>query len=321
MINFKKIVTFLICSIFVISLSACSNKSSSSENSNGSSNNNSKITSYPLTFKDFYGRDVKIDKEPQRIVSGAPNITEILFALGEKDKLVGRTDFCNFPQETKSIQSIGGIQNPNIEKIVELKPDILIASSIFPKEAVEKLEALNVKVVIIQGDESFEGTYTTIKKVGQIANANEKAAEIVTNMEKKIAEVKEKVTGKNTPSVYYVISYGKDGDFTAGKNTFISKMISMAGGKNAADDAEGWAYSLEKLIEKNPDILVCSTYIAGSPDDIKTGIKNTNGYKDLTAVKNNKLFDINPDILERQGPRLAEGFEQLAKIIHPEAFK
>lgn len=320
MTKFRNILTFLICCIIIISLGACTNKKAAPDN-NDSGNNSSKTTSYPLTFKDSYGRNVKIDKEPVRIVSVAPNITEILFALDMKNKLVGRTEFCNFPEDTKNIQSIGGIQTPNIERIVELKPDLVIGSSLFTKEAVEKLQSLNVNVVIIQEDESFYGTYSTIKKVGQLVNANEKASQIISNMEKKVAEVKEKVKDKNSPSVYYVISYGKDGDFTAGRNTFINKMINMAGGKNAADDAEDWSYSVEKLVEKDPDILICSTYIAGTPDDIKAGIKNTNGYKDLTAVKNNKLFDINPDIIERQGPRLAEGFEQLAKIIHPEAFK
>jgi iron complex transport system substrate-binding protein len=106
------------------------------------------------------------------------------------------------------------------------------------------------------------------------------------------------------------------GDFTAGKGTFIGKMIEMAGGKNAADDVEGWSYSLEKLVEKNPDIMICSMYY-----DTKKGIQSTNGYKDLDAVKNGKLFEIDNNLLDRQGPRLADGLVELAKIIHPESFR
>ena len=315
MSKIKKVFSLIICSVFLLSFSACSNRNSSSTDKKDSSQI-STATSYPLTFKDSYGRKVKIDKEPQRIVSTAPNITEIVCALGKKGKLIGRTDFCNYPNDVKAIQSIGGIQNPNIEKIVELKPDIVIASSLFTKEAVQKLQALNVNVVVITDDESFEGTYNIIKKVGEVINAKDKATEVVSNMQKKVASVIEKVKGKPASTVYYVISYGKDGDFTAGKNTFIGKLINMAGGKNAADDVDGWAYSLEKLVEKNPDILICF-----KDTGAKEGMKTTSGYKDLNAVKNNKVYEIDNGILNIQGPRLADGLEELAKIIHPEAFK
>lgn len=314
MSNIKKFFLMLFCSVFIMSFTSCSNNTGLQQKKENKET--SKVTSYPLSFKDSYNREIKLEKEPTKIISTSPNITEIVSALDKKDKLIGRSDFCNYPADVKNISSIGGIQSPNIEKIVELKPDIVIASSLIKKEVVQKLEALNIKVAVINENDSFEGTYTTIKKVGQILNANGKAEEIVSNMEKKVASISEKVKGKNTPGIYYVIGYGKDGDFTAGKDTFISKMINMAGGKNVADDTTGWAYSVEKLIEKNPDIVICSKYM-----DAKSGIKNTNGYKDLPAVKNNKLYEIDNDVLDRQGPRLADGLEELAKIIHPEVFK
>jgi iron complex transport system substrate-binding protein len=309
----KKLLALLLFSIFILSLSACSNNNSIDKNNTSET---SQGTSYPLNFKDSYNRAIKIDKEPQRIISAAPNITEIVYALGKGDKLIGRTDFCNFPEEAKKVQSIGGIQDASIEKIVELKPDIVIASSIITKDIVQKLEALNIKVVVISKDDSLEGTYDVINQVGMVLNANAKATEVVSNMKKRIDTITQKVKGKNTPSVYYALSYGKEGDFTAGRNTFIGKLIVMAGGRNAADDADGWAYSLERLIEKNPDILICS-----NTNNTKSGIKNASGYKDLTAAKNDKIYEINMDILNRQGPRLADGLESLAKIIHPEAFK
>jgi iron complex transport system substrate-binding protein len=123
------------------------------------------------------------------------------------------------------------------------------------------------------------------------------------------------VAGRETPSVYYVLGYGKGGDFTAGSDTFISQMIKMAGGRNSAVDVRGWIYSLEKIIENDPDILVCSKYY-----DSKNGIMNTSGYQELTAVKNGKIFEVDNDVIDRQGPRLVEGLEAFARIFHPEAF-
>ena len=116
--------------------------------------------------------------------------------------------------------------------------------------------------------------------------------------------------------MYYVVGFGKSGDFTAGKDTFIGNMIEIAGGKNAADDAIGWKYSVEKLVEKDPDVLICSKFF-----DTKKGIEATTGYKDLKAVKNGNLLEVDDNTITRQGPRLAEGLEAMAKLIHPELFK
>jgi len=125
-------------------------------------------------LKDSYDREVNLDKEPERIVSVAPNITEIIFALGKQDKLVGRTDFCDYPEEAKNIESIGNIDQPNVEKIVELQPDVVIASSIFTKEMLQKLEEANIKVAIFQAEKDFEGVYNMIEKIGLLLNAGKR---------------------------------------------------------------------------------------------------------------------------------------------------
>lgn len=278
--------------------------------------NNLQTSTYPLTIKDSYNRDVTIDKEPQRIISLAPNITEVIGVLNKLDKLVGRTNYCDYPVEVQNIKSIGTLKDPSIETIVELKPDIVIASTHFSKEVLSKLESLNIKVVVLYGEETFDGVYSTINKVASILNIKEAANKVVSNMKAKVATVKEKIKDKNKPSVYYVVGYGKYGDFTSGKDTFINQIIEMAGAKNTADDVTGWKYSVEKLVEKNPDMLICSKY-----DNAKNGIKTTPGYKELNAVKTSKLFEIDNNLLDRQGPRIADGLEQMAKIIHPEAFK
>lgn len=312
MSNIKKFLLFLLVFIITLSFIGCSNNTETSNVKTQSI----QTTSYPITIKDSYGRKITVDKEPKRIISIAPNITEIIFALGKEKSLVGRTDYCDYPAAAKNITSIGTLQQPNIEKIAELKPNLVIASTHFSEESLKKLEELNIKVAVLYGSENFNGAYETISKVGQLTNANSKSEQIISNMKKKVLEVTNKVKNKNKPTVYDVVSFGKYGDYTVGKDTFISQMIEMAGGKNAANDVVGWKYSVEKLVENDPNILICSKYY-----NSKEGIKSTNGYKDLTAVKNNKLFEIDDNLINRQGPRLADGLETLAKIIHPEAFK
>ena len=153
-------------------------------------------------------------------------------------------------------------------------------------------------------------------KLGKVVNASEKSLAIVSDMKNKVAEITDKVKTAKKPIVYYVVGFGKSGDFTAGKDTFIGNMIEMAGGENAAKDVVGWKYSVEKLLDKNPDMLICSKLY-----NSKKGIEATNGYKDLTAVKSGKLLEVDENIIVRQGPRLADGLEEMAKLIHPELFK
>lgn len=278
---------------------------------------NTSKAQYPLKITDSYNREVTIDKKPERIISLAPNITEIIAELNATDRLVGRTDYCDYPENIKTIESVGSLTDPNIEKIASLKPDIVIASTHFKKEVLEKLEQLNIKVVVLYGPESFDGVYEVIKKVGDVIGEPDAAGKIVDEMKKKVDDVLSKVKeAKDKPKVYYVISYGKFGDYTAGEGTFIDNMIEMAGGINIASDVKGWQYSLERIVKNDPDIIICSKYF-----DTKNGIMNTPGYKDLRAVKEGKLIEIDNNLLDRQGPRIAQGLEELAKIIHPELFK
>lgn len=272
--------------------------------------------SYPMNIKDSFDREVIIEKEPQRVISIAPNITETIFALEGGAKLVGRTDYCDYPSEVSKIESVGTLKEPSIEKIAELKPDLVIASTHFSKDTLTKLEELKIPTVVLYGEESFDGVYETISNIGRILNSNEKAESLIAGMKKKVENIKKSIEGKDKPSVYYVIGYGKSGDYTAGKDTFIGQLIEMAGAENAAADVTDWKYSLERLIEKNPDIMICP--LVGA---YKQGLESTNGYKDLDAVKNKKLYEIDDSLITRQGPRLADGLLELAKIIHPEAFK
>lgn len=274
------------------------------------------ISEYPMTITDGFDREVVLNEEPMKIVSLAPSVTETLYALGRGDRIVGRTAYDTYPEQVLDVPSVGSLSEPSIETIAELEPDLVIASTHFQKETLAKLEQLEIPVVVLIQQEDFEGTYALIEKAGEIVNAQAEAAGIVEEMKTIVSDVTEMVAGQESVSTYYVIGYGEYGDYTATGETFIHNMIAMAGGENVAAEATGWSYSIEKLVEDNPQVVLCSKY-----DDIKTGIEAANGYKDLDAVKNGKLIEVDNNMIDRQGPRLALGLLEIAKALHPEVFE
>lgn len=272
-------------------------------------------SAFPLTLTDGSGTSLTLEKAPTAIVSLSPSATEILFAIGKGDLLKGRTDFCNYPPEAANVASVGSITEPNLELIAAVKPDLVLISDMFSPEIKAKIQALGIQVFDLSSHDTFEGVYTAIDNAGKITNATAASTQLVSDMKAKVADVTAKVANASKTKVYYVVGFGEYGDYTAGKGTFIDQMIAMSGGENVAQDTDGWKYSLEKLIEKNPELIICSKYY-----DSKKGIEAANGYKDLDAVKNGKLVEIDNDLLDRQGPRSADGLLALAKLIHPELF-
>lgn len=273
-------------------------------------------TAYPLKVIDSYGREVTIEKKPQAVVSIAPSITETVFAIGAQDVLKGRTDYCDYPEAVADMPSIGSLRDPSIEAIASLAPDLVIASTHFKEETLAKLEQIGIKVIVLSSQDRFDGVYEVIEKMGRILDHNKEARDTILNMKAKVQLITERIAELEPTEVYYVVGFGEYGDHTAGGDTFISQMIEMAGGVNAAAEVKGWTYSIERLIEKDPYMLICSIH-----HDSKKNIEMTTGYKDLTAVKEGRLFEIDDDLLDVQGPRLAQGLEALAKILHPEAFE
>lgn len=267
-------------------------------------------TNYPIKIVDAYGRKIKVEKEPQRIISIAPNITEILFKLELNEKIIGRSTYCDYPSEVKNIEIVGGMMDPNLEKILNLNPDLILVSTHFNKKMLEKIESFGIPIIGIYGEEKFSGLYDVIKKVAKITNKEEKSKEIINNIQKRLKIIKKRMENKEKVKLYYVISYGRYGDYTAGGNTYINDMIEIAGGENIAKDLQGWKYSLEKIVEKNPKIIICSKF-----GGTKKGLENGNGYSELEAIKKGDLYEIDNNLLDRQGPRLIEGLEKLNKII------
>lgn len=261
------------------------------------------------------------EETQMKIVSLGPNITETIFALGKGDLLVGRTDYCDYPQEVASVPSIGDLYNPNIELIVSLRPDVVISSSIVSSEVVESLKNAGVEVVSINPQETLEGTYVLFEKVGEIVGASDAARALTLSVKERIKAIEE-LTASITPkkTVYYCVGYGEWGDYTATGDTFVSGILSAAGGDNIAKDGMYWMYSKEALVDKNPEVFLLPEYSYSYLEGDIDYLKATEPYSALASIKGDGIRVIDGNVMDRQGPRVADAVETVAKILYPELF-
>ncbi len=294
----------------VMGMSACGSKPS--EASAAGTGQTGNETVYPVELTDSYGSVITLEAEPERVVSVAPNLTELMYKLGAGEKLVGRSDYCDYPEEAASVESVGTLSSPDIEKIISLEPDVVIVSTHFDEENTKKLEDLNIPVITLYEEKSVTGVYDMITILGTAVNRNEEASACVEEMKGAIAEVEGRVKDLEKPSVYYVVGYGEYGDFTAGGDTFVGGLIELAGGDNIAKDVSGWSITLEEIVEADPDIIVIG-------EAMKEDFMNSPNYSELTAVKEGKVYTLDTNLLDRQGYRNAEGVKALAAIFHPDA--
>ncbi len=268
---------------------------------------------YPLTITDFANRKVTIKKQPERIVSLAPSITETLYFLGALDRVVGVTQFDDYPADVKKGRTIvGGFSNPNIEVIASLKPDLIIATSMDMKY-LDQLQ--QIAPVIVIDPKNIEDIYTSIELLGKVLGKEEQAKKVVNDMKTKINEISSRVKALSRPKVFYIV--WNNPLMTAGANTFINDLIRLAGGENIFSDVKGWkSVSMEQVLARNPDIIILTPHCGMSVNDVyKSELAQTN------AAKNGKVIMIeNENVLVRPSPRIVEGLEELAKAIHPEAF-
>jgi iron complex transport system substrate-binding protein len=311
----KNIVVFIMIAVLSLSLVSCSQKTQEKTATNENTTKTEVKVTFPLKITDFMGRQVTIKKEPKRIVSLSPSTTELIYAIGAGKDVVGVTNYDNYPPEVKSVAKVGGYEGPNIEAILAQKPDIVFASNLSGKDQMETLQKSGIPVVVLEA-QNINQIYDSIKILGEIIGNVEKGNEIINKMKDKIKEINYKVKDLPKVNVFYVVD--TNGNWTAGKGTFIDELITLAGGNNVASDANGWAqYSMEKLMQKNPDVIITSQHATNA-----NNIKNMPGYKDTKAAKDGKIFIIsNDDIITKPSNRIVLGLEEIAKDLHPEAFK
>jgi iron complex transport system substrate-binding protein len=271
---------------------------------------------FAVQLTDSFGRTVSLAEYPQRIVSLAPNMTETLFLLNAGALVVGRTDYCDYPPQAERIPSVGSITAPSIEGVISLRPDLVVGSTHFQKETLQALENLNIPVYLGIINSEYEEVFDMVMTLGRITGRTGVAENIVRGMRERKKTVEDAVRGAaHKPRVYYVISFGDAGDYTAGRGTFISALIKSAGGLNAGDDIEGWRYSVEALFREEPDIILC-----GALGGDARRLAETPPYNRLRAVREGRVYGIDNNLLDRIGPRNIDGLEMLAKVFHPDLF-
>lgn len=261
-----------------------------------------------VTYTDDYGTTVDIPLHPSRIVSTSPAVTEIIYALGGSHLLVGRTDFCSYPPEVADVESIGGISNLNIEKIMSLSPDLVISGSMIPKKSTVQMGKMGVPTVCIIEQKRYDGLYDNISKIGKLIGRTAAADSLNDLLRAQLSDL-DLQTNAQPKSVYYVVGFGPSGNFTAGGDSFINDIIKMAGGRNIAEDVSGWSYSLESLMSQDPD------YIVIRREDSATFCKTT-PYNRLQAVKKGHVIGIESGLIDLQVPRNTEAIQFLFARLH-----
>jgi iron complex transport system substrate-binding protein len=269
----------------------------------------------PITVTDSSGQTVTLQRPAKRIVSLAPANTEIAYAVGAGSKMVAGTSYDDYPAAAKSLPKVGDFSNPSVEKIASFNPDLVLAAGGIQADLRTKLESLGMKVYVVDPT-TYAGVMTDIANVGKLAGTSAEAQKVVATMQKAQADVQAKA-GSLTKKSTFVEIYSKP-LMTAGKGTFISDMVGIAGGTNLGDSAgAGFPnFSTEVLLKDDPDVYIADSGSMSKPGDLST----RPGFSALTAVKDGHVYVIQDDLIARPGPRLALGLQQLAKMIHPEAY-
>lgn len=255
------------------------------------------------TYTDDYGSVVQVPAHPQRVVSLSPAVTEIMFALGADSLLVGRTEFCVYPPEAARIENIGGISNLNIEKVLSCQPDLIISGSMVPQKVVQQFEKMGVPLVCVIEKQHFDGLFENVAKIGGLVAMDSTAQQLNDRLHKCLDAIDLSPLAQPR-SVYYVVGFGSGGNFTAGGNTFINDIIEMAGGQNIASRSEGWTFSVEALLQADPEFILIRA-------EDSARFCQTVPYNQLSAVRQGRMIALEDGILDLQVPRNIEVIRRL----------
>lgn len=271
----------------------------------------------PRTFVDDTGRKIYLAKTPKRVVSLAPSITEILFAIGAGDSVVGVTEFCDYPPEALTKTQVGD-SRPNLEAILALEPDLVLAMEVIRDDVLKTLQQLKIPLFILEA-KSLEHVYAHIKTLGRMLDRVQEANALAHSMRQDIQAIGDRTSSLPKPRVLYVL-YSQP-FITVGPGSFIHQLLEFAGGDNIAKDV-GQAYprlSMEVVMQKDPEILLFPSMGGkGSPESDRD---QWTRWDTMTAVKNDRLHFVPWALISRPGPRLVQGLAALAKVIHPEKFQ
>ena len=268
---------------------------------------------FPITIKDG-AKVYKFTKPAKRIVSLAPSITEILFAIGAGDMVVGRTKYCTYPAQTASIKSVGTLYEQDLESVINLDPDVVIAATHMNEDVMNALTKAKISTLTQESPAKIDQIYTLIEQLGRLTNKTYESRALVSSMKSKedrINNIMKAIPASKRKEVYYVVGTGKS-EYTAGKQTFIHEIIVGAGLTNVGSDVDKWSYSLEKLIEHNPEYLIGAGYSFAT-------MKGSKNYSSLTALKSGKTIEVDTNVFSIPGPRIMDySMKTLIEKLYPE---
>jgi len=268
-------------------------------------------TANPLTVTDFLDRTVTLNATPKKIVSLTASNTELVYALGLQDMLVGVDAYSNYPDAAAKLDKVGDFNGPNVEKIISLEPDLILAGNKLQNDAVQQLSDKGLNVIAAEAT-TYEEIYKSIDMISSICGVTEKGAALEAQMRATEQQIKDLAKGKPAVSVYYVLSFGEYGDYTIGSNNFITDLLTLAGANVVTkNEPVAWPqYSIEKIIADNPDFLI---YDTGSKLE---DLQKATGYKDLSAIKNNKVIGVDADKMNRPANRCLDEALEIAKKLY-----
>lgn len=268
-------------------------------------------------IKDEANREVRVYGKIERVITLAPNLTEIVYAIGAGERLVGNTTYCDYPDEAKSVQKVGDTLQPNIERILALRPNLIFISTSSQLEAFARQLSEHGIPVYVSDPHDLEGVILSIENIARLLNRQQQGGELVSKLRGRITAVEAAVKNRKPVRVFYQLS--AEPLYTAGRDAFVTDLIKRAGGLSVtADLPEAWPrYSQEAAVAAQPEAIVLPT--GGSMGEANADVAA--GLRQAPAVLNGKVFKINGDLLVRPGPRAIDGLEQLARGLHPEAFE
>lgn len=274
-------------------------------------------TTYPLTVTDAFGTEFTFESAPQRIVSLAPSETEGLFAIGLDEQVVGVSDNDDYPEAVKDKPRMGGFQ-VNIEAVVAAQPELVMAANLIDPATVKSLTDLGIKV-FQSNPKTVNDVIEHIRTVGEITDHQEEAEKVAKQMEDELNQVTEAVKGltdDQKKQVYIEFSPG----WTVGKGEFMDELITLAGGVNVASDIVGWSeINEENIIQANPDVILYSlSVIDENNQTLAEIIKGRGGWKEITAIKEDRVIGLEDNLVSRPGPRVTQGLISVAKAIYPD---
>ncbi len=279
-------------------------------------------SSSAITVTDSAQRVVVIAQPPQRIVSLAPSTTEIAFALGLGGRVAAVDNHSDYPAEAKALPHFQTYPL-NFEQVVSFKPDLVLAGSITSQEEIKKMEDLKLTVLVVGvSSANFDTVFSDIALVGKATGTSAQASQVTDAMKQKLNAVKSKVANaKSRPRVYWELDATDPGKpFTPGPGSFIDDLITLAGGTNVAANAKStWAQvNTEEILAANPEVIIMSDVAYGISIE---SLKMRSGWTAIQAVKDNRVFPIDDNVVSRPGPRIVDGLEAAARLIHPELFQ